>query len=113
MAQAVYFTAHKRLTATDDYGQACSEGYMLAARFSEYLRDNPGRAGDNTLGRIFSTLAEADLGEGGPGYLVGFCAELERMIYRGSTTCDPMAVALAHNATMGAILERAEQEQEG
>lgn len=104
------FTAHRKLTPTDNYGAACTEGSLLAARFAEHLRDNPGKAGDNTIGRILEELARRDLGDAGHGYMVGFFAELEGMILRGAMTCEPMAVALGRNAHMAAICELAERE---
>ena len=111
MANTVYFTAHKHLTPTDDYGSACTEGYMLAARFAEYLKANPGRAGDNALGQIVDHLTQKDLGEGGTGYLVGFFSEIEGMILRGARTCEPMATALAHDAELKACIERGLREE--
>lgn len=105
-----YFTAHRNLEPTQDYGQACSTGTMLAGQFAQYLRDNPLRAGDNRLGLVVESLAKlAEARDGSHGYLVGFCAELEAMILRGAMTCDPIGAAIGTNARYAAIQQRAEE----
>jgi hypothetical protein len=64
-----------------DYGTACAEGRKYATSIALYLKANPSLVGSNIISGIIEDMA-AVKGSGTKGYRVGFCAFLEKMVYR-------------------------------
>lgn len=79
-----------RVQPTDDYVQACEIGREYAAHFVQYMKDNPGAAGENTLGHIAAAIDFADESRA-KGYWVGFFSHLERLIYEKAQQLDVFA----------------------
>lgn len=75
---------------TDDYVRACEVGREYAAHFVQYMKDNPGAAGENTLGHIAAAIDFSD-GSRAKGYWVGFFSHLERLIYEQTQKADVFA----------------------
>ena len=56
----------------EDYSQACDTGREYAARFAQYLHDNPDMCGANLLGVIARDIDFEDTSNAA-GYWIGLC----------------------------------------
>lgn len=65
---------------TDNYGQACVDGYQFACDYLQFLKQNPSSSGMGILGAIVRDMARHDLGTETNGYSVGFMCFMDEML---------------------------------
>jgi hypothetical protein len=73
---------------TDDYGDACAEGYQFACDYLQFLKQNPAMRGMNMLGHIVDAIPKREIGDANNGYAVGFLSFFDEMLAAAAQNFD-------------------------